>query len=252
MVKYFLVQRVCSICLVFGFLIFNRAVIIILFIIFKIGLPPFHFWVIDFLKINNWIVFFYLITIQKISLFILLSYFLFERITIIRISLIRIIISIIRTFFINSLFYILFYSSIIHSSWIVLRIFFSIKVWLIYFLLYSFLLLIIILLIKNHNLFFITQNLFSIKWCVFWVLIGLPPFSIFLIKWRISIFLIKWRLLFFLIILLTSFLRLYIYFKVIYIRALVKLNILSLRFRFYYFLQILILEVLCFYVFIIL
>jgi NADH:ubiquinone oxidoreductase subunit 2 (subunit N) len=251
-IKYFLIQRICSILLIIRWFVFSRRIIFMILLAVKIGLPPFHWWVIDFLKINNWMVFFYLITIQKIGLFVLFSYFTNEKIIIMFIIIFSIIISIFSIFFLNNLINILLFSSIIHSSWLLSRLFFSIKLWRLYFLFYSIIILILIVFLKKNNVFYFSQSFYRIKWRIFWILMGLPPFSIFIIKWRISIFIIKWRISIFIMFIIISFIRLYIYFKFIYLNFLVKSSIININVYLNSFYTLLLLEVLILYIFIIL
>ena len=224
-IKYFIIQRICSIGLILSWLIFLKNSLIIIFILLKIGLPPFHWWVIDFLKINNWLNFYYLITIQKIRLFIISFYFIFEKIIFLMFIILSIIIRRVIIYFFNNLINILLFSSIIHRSWLFSSLFFSFKLWFIYFIFYILILFILVVFLKNSNYFYFSQWQSSIKWGLFFILIGLPPFSIFIIKWRISIFIIKWRISIFIIFLSISFLSLYIYFKFVYLRFLVKYSI---------------------------
>ncbi len=66
-VKYYSFQRVQSIILLF--LIFKREKFLITIIIFiKIGIPPFHSWILDILKKINYTQFFLLNIIQKFPL----------------------------------------------------------------------------------------------------------------------------------------------------------------------------------------
>jgi len=122
----------------------------------------------------------------------------------------------------NNLFFIIIFSSFIHNGWLVRRIFFRKKLFFIYFIFYIFYIYIVCVLFNNYNNFLLSQNLISFNIWIIWILIGLPPFSIFLIKWSISIFLIKWSISIFLIFILITFIILYIYFKLIYITFLIK------------------------------
>jgi NADH:ubiquinone oxidoreductase subunit 2 (subunit N) len=222
--KYFLLQSVCSITLILGWIIFKNRFFFIVILIVKIGLPPFHWWVIDFLKLNNWTSFFLLITIQKLGLLILISYFLNEKFYFLFFILFSIVLSLLNIWFLNNIFYLIIFSSIIHNSWLLVGIIFSIKLFVIYFLSYLILIILLIIIFKNNNLILFNQNINSWKLMLCWILIGLPPFSIFIIKWRISIFIIKWRISIFIIILITSFLIVYIYIKFIYLCFLIKVS----------------------------
>ena len=220
--KYFVLQRICSILIILIWLIFKKSNLLGLLIFIKIGLPPFHYWVIDFLKINHWLSYFLLITIQKIGLIIILFYFIFNKIFFYRIIFLFLLIRILSVLFLSNIIYIIIYSSFIHNCWIINGLFFSIKIFIIYFVFYILISYYLLKLFEKINQFYFSQLFYSFKWWVIWIIIGLPPFSIFLIKWSISIFLIKWSISIFLIILFSSIIIIYIYIKYIYLNFLNK------------------------------
>ncbi len=224
MIKYFLLQRICSILFILNWLIYKNIFFIIIILFIKIGLPPFHYWVIDLLKFSSWKIFFYLITIQKLGLYFILSYFIINKIIIILIILMSIVLRLFIIFIINNIINIIIFSSFIHNRWLLRRLFIRKKLFLIYFILYVFFINILYKILINYNLLIISQSIDSIKWWVVWILMGLPPFSLFLIKWSISLFLIKWSISLFLIFIITTFFILYIYFKFIYLIFLQKTN----------------------------
>jgi len=80
-VKYFISQRLASLVFILSFLLVNSAVwidrLIRLAIIFKLGVPPFHSWLIRILRIIRYSRMFVLFTIQKFIPFLILSQVIF-------------------------------------------------------------------------------------------------------------------------------------------------------------------------------
>lgn len=167
--------------------------IIILFIslIIKLGLVPVHSWFPEVSEGLDWFSLAILLTWQKLApirIFIrIINYRLIIAFIIIASSLLRGILGInqIRTR------KILAYSSINHIRWIIFRIIWSFKIWLLYFLVYSISNFFIIKIFYKFNIRKINQinslNLsITLKICFFinfLSLIGLPPIIGFLPKW---------------------------------------------------------------------
>jgi hypothetical protein len=130
--------------------------------------------------------------------------------------------SILNLIFNNKIICIIFFSRRVHSVWIIIRLIISLKIFLLYFTIYTSTIKILTFLINDNNVI-TTYNVNNIVlWWIFWVFIGFPPFSIFVIKWRILIFVIKWRIPTFIILILISFVILYIYIKFIIINLSIK------------------------------
>lgn len=211
--NYFLVQAFASTIILFGIIIYtilqntnfyinifiiyinnyNISIsLIILTLILKIGAAPFHLWfpnVIENISWNNSLI---LITWQKIAPIIILSYLINLNIILIIFTLISTLIGAIGGLNQISLRKLIAFSSINHIGWIIMTILFNENLWLIYFLIYSFLNFSIIYLFKNFQIFYLNQiysifiNSYFLK---FRILIstlslgGLPPFLGFLPKW---------------------------------------------------------------------
>lgn len=158
-------------------------------ILYKIGLFPFHIWVVNLTFSINWIRILFLGTTQKFIPILMLNYIYNYRIILIR-RIIRMLISIYFRLGLKRLKIIFSYSIISQRSWIILimRIF---DWWCLYYIIYRMLFIVICLFNKIFNLedfsnyFFIGNTsifliiLYSLN---FISLIGLPPITGFILK----------------------------------------------------------------------
>nr|AUQ23308.1 NADH dehydrogenase subunit 2 [Pachyrhinus yasumatsui] len=204
--KYFITQVLGSSLLLFVVTIFmttknplmddfslTELLILSTALLLKMGAAPFHFWFPEVLSGLNWNNALILLTWQKIAPILVLSHqikshTLFFSIIIITSSMI----SGIQGLNQICLRKILAYSSINHMSWMISALLNSITIWIYYFLIYSFINMSIVLIMKNFNIFFLNQlsMIFThskkIKFIFmmnFLSLGGLPPFLGFLPKW---------------------------------------------------------------------
>lgn len=206
--KYFLTQSIASInflfCIIFKIIIFinfNLNYIILLLInisiLIKIGRAPFHFWFPNIVEGLSWFNNFILITWQKITPIILLSYYFNNNLLIFSIIL-NIFIGAIGGLNQTSLRKIIAFSSINNLGWIIFSIIIRENLWLFYFTIYSFLISIICFFFYIINIFYINQifinnlkSLIKINLLInFLRLGGIPPFLGFFPKWIIINFLI--------------------------------------------------------------
>lgn len=200
-------------------------------IILKLGIPPFHLWIIYFSSFIPWKILFIFLTIQKI-----IPFYIFSLIEInIWIFFLLIILSsyipIFKIFNILNLKILLTYSSINQSSWILTLIFFKNLFWLFYIFIYIIILLIISIYLNyfkfsfNFNInFFNKLNFNFLSIFLIFNLARVPPLSFFLIKWfSIYLFLFNSKIFFiFILLIINSFILIYIY-----------INLLSLIIFFY-------------------
>jgi len=146
-IKYFLTQALASIIIIFTSLVsikfcsttsfdpFNNLISIALGV--KAGMAPTHFWFPQIIELINWVQRAILLTWQKIAPLILL--FSAPRFFIIFILIISsCLFGSLGGFNINSIKKIIAYSSISHLAWIGASTLISFKIWTIYFLIYSF------------------------------------------------------------------------------------------------------------------
>lgn len=225
--KYFLVQAIASgVLLASASFITKPAVfIIILALLLKTGVAPFHQWMPSVIEGLSWGVSFLLLSIQKMSPLILLS-----------IISMNIEIKFIFIFFIvcralvgsigglsqNSLRKILVFSSVVHLGWILVAIVLSNLLWMAYFFLYSLILSSIIILLnitQSHtlnNLAYQTRYYNTILAILTLMSLGgLPPFTGFLPKILVTLRLLeKSNPLLLIVLLASTFLSLFFYARI--------------------------------------
>lgn len=229
-IKYFLIQAFSSIILLIiltyksFFFILNINLIIILPILIKLRIIPFHLWLPSIIEGLHWPICFIILTWQKISPIILISYLIINR----NLLIILISILIINSIFginQNSIRKILAISSINNSTWILIAILINEKLWINYFLIYSFINILLIIINHKYNINYINQiKIFNKNYfikinilIIIFSIIGLPPIIGFLIKWILIQNLINFNIYYIIIILiLTSILNLIFYIKISY------------------------------------
>nr|AII02546.1 NADH dehydrogenase subunit 2 [Urodus decens] len=201
--NYFLTQSIASIN--FLFIIIFKLILLKNFsmnnfisfmmnssLLMKMGAAPFHFWFPLIVEGLTWFNLMILMTWQKISPMILISYYFNKNLLIISMIL-SVIIGAIGGFNQTSLRKLLAFSSINNLGWMLCSLMISENLWLMYFLLYFFLTSSIILFFYLFNMYFINQ-LFMVNINVLMKLIltinilslgGLPPFLGFFPKWSV-------------------------------------------------------------------
>lgn len=212
--------------------IFNNNLITLLIytrLIIKLGIPPFHSWIIILCSYINWINLFFLLTIQKIIPFYLLSlinikiYFF-----ILSIILCSIIPPIIILNLIN-LKKLITYSSINQLGWLILLNFLKNYIWFFYLIIYTLIIIIISIIIHISKItknFLIKNFHINIILLIFIINISsLPPYSFFIFKWyNIFIFIENINIIFLIIILiLRSFIIIYLYLNILYLSIFLNL-----------------------------
>lgn len=199
--------------------------ILILGLITKLGIPPFHLWIISISIFLRWDMLFLFLSIQKIIPIYILS--------LIEINLLILYILILSSSYVSTLKIIinlnfkiiLSYSSINQIRWILLLIIFKNILWLLYFIFYSIIILIINITFQflklSYNFYYnipSTTNLQLIYIFLFFNIARLPPLSFFFIKWfRVFTFITNSYNIIFLVILIliNSFILIYIYINII-------------------------------------
>nr|QHN89091.1 NADH dehydrogenase subunit 2 [Hestina assimilis] len=233
--KYFLTQSIASINFLFSillsmltlknFLIDNLISIIInSSLLMKMGSFPFHFWFPNIMEGLSWLNCFILMTWQKITPMILISYY-FNMNFLFIMMILNVLIGSIGSFNQTSLRKLMAFSSINNLGWMLLALMISENLWMMYFILYSFFISFLCFLFYIMNIFYINQlfnfNLnFSIKLSIminFLSLGGLPPFLGFFPKWLIiNYLLINNLFIITFIFMMTSLIMLFIYIRIIY------------------------------------
>nr|YP_010600242.1 NADH dehydrogenase subunit 2 [Phryganogryllacris superangulata]WAL05826.1 NADH dehydrogenase subunit 2 [Phryganogryllacris superangulata] len=202
--KYFLIQALASIIFLFTTTLiqlhntlpiltsYPLNLLIISTLLMKMGAAPFHFWFPETMEGLDWFNCLIIMTWQKIAPLILLSYLmkmnLFISMTIIASVMIGSLGGLNQT----SLRKLLAYSSINHLGWMIAAMSCMNNSWELYFMIYSFLSLLLTTMFSTFNIFHINQNFLtlnnsqSFKMILFINLLslgGLPPFLGFLPKW---------------------------------------------------------------------
>nr|YP_010527051.1 NADH dehydrogenase subunit 2 [Callambulyx tatarinovii]UXR12388.1 NADH dehydrogenase subunit 2 [Callambulyx tatarinovii] len=233
--KYFLTQSIASMNFLFSILIkmilmknfemnYYISIMINSSLLMKMGSAPFHFWFPNISEGLSWFNNFILMTWQKISPMILISYYLnFNYLYFI--IMLNLMIGAIGGLNQTSLRKMMAFSSINNLGWMIFSIMISENLWMFYFFMYSILISIMFFLFYMLNMFFINQlfinNMnFMIKLNLlinFLSLGGLPPFIGFLPKWIIINYLMinKFYLLT-LIMVMSSLITIYFYIRIIY------------------------------------
>nr|WNO18680.1 NADH dehydrogenase subunit 2 [Pintara tabrica melli] len=233
--KYFLVQSIASINFLFSILLkltllknfeINNFISTLInsSLLMKMGSAPFHFWFPNIIEGMSWLNCFILMTWQKITPMILLSYYLNKNFLMF-IMLINTIIGAIGGINQTSLRKLLSFSSINNLGWMMFSILISESLWLLYFFIYSFMISIMCFLFYLMNTYFINQLfIFNINFLLKFLLFinflslgGLPPFLGFFPKWIIINFLImkKFFIITFIFIMM-SLITLFFYIRIIY------------------------------------
>nr|WAR51451.1 NADH dehydrogenase subunit 2 [Zemeros flegyas] len=207
--KYFLIQSIASINFLFSILLkmilfknfeFNFLISILInsSLLMKMGSTPFHFWFPNIMEGLSWLNCFILMTWQKISPMILLSYYMNNNFLIF-IMILNVIIGAMGGFNQTSIRKLMAFSSINNLGWMIAALMISENLWMFYMCMYSFLISMMCFLFFILNIYFINQlynfNMnFYMKISIminFFSLGGLPPFLGFFPKWIIINFLLN-------------------------------------------------------------
>nr|YP_010439630.1 NADH dehydrogenase subunit 2 [Pida apicalis]UTC33522.1 NADH dehydrogenase subunit 2 [Pida apicalis] len=233
--KYFLIQSIASINFLFSILLnlikmnnfemnFFISIMINSSMLMKMGSAPFHFWFPNIIEGLSWFNNFILMSWQKISPMIILSYYLNKNFIFI-IIILNVIIGALGGLNQTSLRKLMAFSSINNLGWMISSIMISENLWILFFFIYTLMISIMCFFFNMMNMFFINQlfinninSLIKINLMInFLSLGGLPPFIGFFPKWIIINFLINNNFLFLIfIMIMTSLIVLFFYIRIIY------------------------------------
>nr|QBF01202.1 NADH dehydrogenase subunit 2 [Stegana sp. 1434 JL-2019] len=204
--KYFLVQAMASTILLFAIILMMMknninyeinfsylSMIILSSLLLKSGAAPFHFWFPNIMEGLSWMNCLLLMTWQKIAPLMLISHvniklFLFMSI------ILSVMIGSLGGLNQSSMRKLMAFSSINHLGWMLMALNSNETIWLIYFLMYSFLSFTLTFMFNNFKIFHFNQMFslfFNSKILKFILLMnflslgGLPPFLGFLPKWLV-------------------------------------------------------------------
>nr|YP_009266770.1 NADH dehydrogenase subunit 2 [Cecropterus lyciades]ANK79332.1 NADH dehydrogenase subunit 2 [Cecropterus lyciades] len=233
--KYFLTQSIASINFLFSILLkmillknfeMNNLLSILInsSLLMKMGSAPFHFWFPNIIEGLSWMNCLILMTWQKITPMILLSYY-FNMNFLMFIMLMNTIIGAIGGINQTSLRKLMSFSSINNLGWMMSAILISENLWILYFFIYSFITMMMCFMFYIYNIYFINQlfifNMnFFLKFFIFINFLslgGLPPFLGFFPKWIIINFLMNMKsYIICFIFIMMSLITLFFYIRIIY------------------------------------
>nr|YP_010567896.1 NADH dehydrogenase subunit 2 [Faxonius virilis]UZC55659.1 NADH dehydrogenase subunit 2 [Faxonius virilis] len=198
--KYFLVQVLASIMIIFSALFIlmmvNLKMVFSLSLMLKLGAAPFHFWFPQVMEGLNWIQAMILMTFQKVGPMILLSYLVYDKWSLIMIFTSAVVSAAVGAMGgLNQLYLrkIMAFSSINHMSWMFFAMILSEYCWLLYFSIYcllSFLVVVNFYLQQAYHFSHLINSSFPLipkilSMMSLFSLGGLPPFLGFIPKWFI-------------------------------------------------------------------
>nr|QHD19752.1 NADH dehydrogenase subunit 2 [Chilocorus bipustulatus] len=243
--KYFFVQMMASMIIMFVILFsllkndslmpLNNWMSLILnsSLLMKMGMAPFHFWFIEVIEGFSWMTSFILLTWQKIAPMIIILYNSINLYFLVFIIILSMMISGLKSWNQTSMKKILALSSINHMGWMMSILMMNQISWLIYFLIYTFMNLVLILMMNLNNISKMSQilNLKMNKTMKFFFFMnflslgGLPPFLGFFPKWLVlkSLIFNNMEILSLIMVFLTI-LMLFIYIRIL-IQSLILKNI---------------------------
>lgn len=173
-IKFFFVQEISTLFLLFIFFLFSKRTLIFLLVLFiKIGIVPFHQWALLFIKSLTWHKVVLFLTVFKITPTFLRFFFVYENLSILFISFFLSSLLLIRSLSVKELF--LFSSSRNRRLLLILRIF-SIFFSIVYFLGY----LITLFQRKRKDA---TVNKEQVDILVLLIFLGFPPIIVFMVKY---------------------------------------------------------------------
>nr|WHM51810.1 NADH dehydrogenase subunit 2 [Stolotermes victoriensis] len=203
--KYFIVQAMASSSLLFMVVMIMltesafsfeknlyKSIIIMTPLLMKMGAAPLHWWFPSVMEGLNWNNCILLMTLQKMTPLMLISYQMKTNLFSLTAILMSTIIGSMGGFNQTSLRKIMTYSSINHTGWMLSAMMISENLWIMYFIVYSMLTTTTVMIIKPLNISFINQVMLMneemkpTKFMMFTTLLslgGLPPFLGFLPKW---------------------------------------------------------------------
>nr|YP_009944693.1 NADH dehydrogenase subunit 2 [Encyrtus sasakii]QGA47452.1 NADH dehydrogenase subunit 2 [Encyrtus sasakii] len=191
MMMYFLVQTFSSYLFLISMIACqikvneNFKIIMILCLMNKLGVPPFHFWYLKFMKSLNWNLFFTASTLQKIIPLMILKMQMKSSQMMLLLMILSSVIFLLPPFLAlttQSLKLIFSYSSMIQTSWITILMMSNNKTWLMFFMIYSLTLFPLTNLFKLYNINYMFElNKLPKTFMNFGILsilsmAGLPPF----------------------------------------------------------------------------
>lgn len=208
--KYLVIQRIFLpigvIGLIYNYFVWSMS------LLYKIGLPPFHLWLVKIIQEVSISLFLFIRTLHKLVPIFVMLIFLRNELVILIIS----VFSAIFLLIISSFLLILIYSSFLHSGWILLAGYSKIIFSLVYWSVYSLVLILLVRVITTRfrSLLFFYLRLAVIIFLL--ILSGIPPFTMFWIKVIVLINL-GWNKFIRLIMLYLAFMAIWAYMRLAFV-----------------------------------
>lgn len=225
---YFLIQILASFIFIYSMIInpiiikIHLNILLTSSLIIKLGVPPFHLWIIIIIKSINWMLLFIILTLQKLIPLNVLCISLLNPIIFLIIIIIRIIVPSVIIFNTINIKSLIGYSSINQTGWITILIFIKHPIWIIYIFIYIIIIITISFILsrsKISTIFYQTvfKNFNLILTILMINIAGLPPLTFFIFKWTSAFLIITQSNLIFIIIciMINSLIITFIYIKII-------------------------------------
>nr|YP_009745906.1 NADH dehydrogenase subunit 2 [Sciara ruficauda]QIH95751.1 NADH dehydrogenase subunit 2 [Sciara ruficauda] len=258
--NYFLIQAFASSVILFSIIIYMMLIntnffifkinlfyslyLICMTLMLKMGAAPFHFWFPNVMENMSWNNNLILMTWQKLAPMMILSYIIFLKKMMILFIILSTFIGALGGLNQTSLRKLMAFSSINHIGWMITAMMFNENLWLIYFLLYSFLNFSIIYFFNNFKIYYLNQmyslfmNSSILKFNLLTSILslgGLPPFLGFFPKWLIINSLLFMKMNFMnLFLIMMSLITLFYYLKISLSAFLLNHNEFNWSFKNYY------------------
>nr|YP_010564819.1 NADH dehydrogenase subunit 2 [Pycnogonum diceros]UZA61222.1 NADH dehydrogenase subunit 2 [Pycnogonum diceros] len=225
--KYFLIQTISSIILIFSSFYMNdnylnkMMLIMMISMIMKMGMFPFHFWYIEVLPKMKWMNVFMMMTLQKIIPMMLMMYIMKKINLTMMFSLIMInvIISSINMMNQTNMKKIMGFSSMNQMGWMVMSMMMNTMTWVMFMIIYLMINFTVLNYFMKMKIYKLNQMMMMSSMMMSVTILsmaGLPPFSGFMIKWIIiQQMMMKSMIIMSLIMIFSSVVNMYIYLRMI-------------------------------------
>nr|AIW56944.1 NADH dehydrogenase subunit 2 [Trichinella pseudospiralis] len=176
MFKFYLVSSLSSMVLLYlWFVSWFPAWWVLFVVMFKLGLPPVHWWMGWVLKSVSWVNMWFLMVVHKVIPFVI-SMLVVDSVLIGVVCFISIVWSVISYWSVSSMFMILFYSSCVHSSWLWLASS-DLSKFVVYYFMYASVMFVVMQSVSDSGYYDVMVSY------VFMLLLGLPTSFLFFSKW---------------------------------------------------------------------
>nr|YP_010735820.1 NADH dehydrogenase subunit 2 [Myrmeleomastax wideis]WEL32795.1 NADH dehydrogenase subunit 2 [Myrmeleomastax wideis] len=235
-IKYFIIQALASSMLIMSIILMNMKssmywmlnnnmmMLINLSLMLKIGMAPMHFWLPEVMGETNWMNCMLLMTWQKLAPLTVMSYYIKMNLIIMTMVIMSAMIGAIGGLNQSSLRKMMAYSSINHMGWMISTMMISEPLWELYFIIYSIMSTITVMMMNQNKLIWLNQMFNSNnnnnlnKYLIYISLLslgGLPPFLGFIPKWMSIQMMMENKMTFILtVLIMSSMITLYYYLRI--------------------------------------